>query len=94
MKLRLKRIEPLQAGFVCGLLYLFLSLVILVPIGLLSRLFNPNAFGVIFMVFLPIIYGICGFIGGLIMAAIYNLISKWIGGLEVETEEIKDFTEK
>jgi hypothetical protein len=36
--------------------------------------------------FMPVIYGVMGFIGGIIGAAIYNLIARWIGGIEVEVE--------
>lgn len=37
-------------------------------------------------VFMPIIYGAMGFLFGVIGAAIYNLIARWIGGIEVEVE--------
>jgi hypothetical protein len=33
--------------------------------------------------FLPIIYGVFGFLGGLIAAAVYNLVAKWTGGVEI-----------
>ena len=36
--------------------------------------------------FIPVIYGVMGFVFGIIMAAIYNLIAGWIGGTEVEVE--------
>jgi hypothetical protein len=39
-----------------------------------------------FGIFIPIIYGVMGFVFGIIMAAIYNLIAGWIGGIEVEVE--------
>jgi hypothetical protein len=39
-----------------------------------------------FGIFMPIIYGVMGFVFGIIMAAIYNLIARWIGGFEVEVE--------
>ena len=38
---------------------------------------------------LPIIYGILGFIGGIIFSAVYNLVSNWIGGIKVELKKIK-----
>jgi hypothetical protein len=46
----------------------------------------PAAFGLgaIFIVLLPILYGVMGFIGGIIAALIYNLVAKWIGGIEVD----------
>jgi hypothetical protein len=35
---------------------------------------------------LPIFYGAMGFILGVIGAFIYNLIARWVGGIEVEVE--------
>ena len=39
-----------------------------------------------FGIFMPVFYGIFGFVFGIISAAIYNLIARWIGGVEVEVE--------
>ncbi len=39
-----------------------------------------------FGIFMPVIYGVMGFIGGIIGAAIYNLTARWIGGIGVEVE--------
>jgi len=44
-------------------------------------------FGVGSIIFLPIFYGIIGFIGGLITAWIYNLVARFAGGLEIELED-------
>lgn len=47
----------------------------------------PAAFlGVGAIIFFPIVYGIFGFIGGLIYALLYNLAAGLIGGLELEFE--------
>lgn len=35
---------------------------------------------------MPIIYAVFGFLFGIIGAAIYNLIARWLGGIEVEVE--------
>jgi len=40
--------------------------------------------GFAFVIILPIIYGILGFIGGLIVAALYNLFASWFGGIEMK----------
>ncbi len=37
-------------------------------------------------VFMPVIYGVIGFALGIIGAAVYNFIARWIGGIEVEVE--------
>jgi hypothetical protein len=43
-------------------------------------------FGAGMTLMLPIFYGILGFLQGVIGAAIYNLVARWIGGIEVEVE--------
>lgn len=52
-----------------------------VPQGLLAGL---GAFAIIVA---PIVYGIGGFIGGVIGAAIYNVVAKWVGGIELDLEQ-------
>ena len=37
-------------------------------------------------VFVPILYGIVGFVAGAPAAWSYNLIAGWVGGMEVEVE--------
>ena len=44
-------------------------------------------FGVLGLIALPIIYGIIGFVSGAIIAFLYNLIARWIGGIEMEFEK-------
>lgn len=36
--------------------------------------------------FAPVLYAIVGFIFGIIGAVIYNVVAKWVGGIEVEVE--------
>ncbi|RYD15128.1 MAG: hypothetical protein EOP90_09280 [Lysobacteraceae bacterium] len=38
------------------------------------------------VIFFPIMYGIFGFIAGVIGAAIYNLVARYVGGLELDVE--------
>jgi hypothetical protein len=101
MKKRLAHVSPLQLGITLGLIYAIISLVIIVPIFLLISLIGvtgaarpggaalPAIFSGIFLLFLPIIYGVLGFIGGVIMAFVYNLTAKWTGGIEFTTEEVQ-----
>jgi len=42
--------------------------------------------GVVVAILLPFFYGAVGVIGGAIGALLYNLVSKWVGGFEVEVE--------
>jgi hypothetical protein len=43
-------------------------------------------FGVFFALFMPILYGVIGFITGAIGALLYNLFSRLVGGFELEIE--------
>lgn len=94
MILKLRKINVLKLAFFFALLYALLSVLILVPITLIGSLITgEGAVGLGILILFPIMYGIGGFIGGLIMGGFYNLTSKWIGGLEFEFEKIEKFTE-
>jgi hypothetical protein len=38
------------------------------------------------VIIFPIFYGICGFLGGLLSAWLFNLAAGFVGGLEIETQ--------
>jgi hypothetical protein len=44
------------------------------------------ALGTGFALFMPVLYAVMGFVFGVIGAFIYNVIAKWVGGIEVEVE--------
>jgi hypothetical protein len=101
MKRTVKRIAPLQAGKMMGVLYACMGLIFL-PIFMLAAAAGAFAqhaqgaqaapaaavAGIMFGmgIFMPVIYGVMGFIFGVIGGAIYNLVARWIGGIEVEVE--------
>ena len=95
MKKQLTRIAPLKAGIVLAILYGLLSLVV-VPFLLLGLTFSQvggkpqptDLVGFGFVLLLPVLYGIAGFIFGMLGAAIYNLVAKWTGGLEFEVRDL------
>jgi hypothetical protein len=43
-------------------------------------------FGVGAVIFLPVFYGVLGFLGGLLMGGLYNVVSKLTGGIELTLE--------
>ena len=43
-------------------------------------------FGIGAVVFLPLFYGIAGFVAGVIGALFYNLVARFAGGLEITVE--------
>jgi hypothetical protein len=95
----IRRFGVFSVGKVMGMVYALIGLIAGAIFALIS-LFGaavgaslaedaggalPGAiFGVGAIIFLPILYGLIGFIGGLIVAAIYNLVAGITGGVEVE----------
>jgi hypothetical protein len=76
--------------FTFGLLFALLEGCLLAVAGALgpSRAFSGILFGtgILFIVVMPVIYGVVGAIGGLIFAVVYNVWAAMIGGLELELE--------
>ncbi len=99
---RVKKFDVLSVAKISGLCYGALGL-LFVPFFLLIGMIAsaagsqagsglPAGFGAIFgvgmAVMMPIIYAVMGFIMGALMAFIYNLISGWVGGIEVELQPV------
>jgi hypothetical protein len=92
-KRRIKSISPLQLGKMLAILYGFMGL-IFIPFFLImsfvaSLMPAPQcsgmmAFGIGFTLFMPVISAAFGFIFGALTAWIYNVVAKWVGGIEVE----------
>ncbi len=96
----LKKVGVFSCGKVLGVLYALLGLLIGTIVSIVSMVGaaiggaggeSPEAFlgilfGVAAIVATPLLYGGMGFIGGLIGAALYNLVSGFVGGLEVELQ--------
>jgi hypothetical protein len=82
-----KSVDPVQMGKLMGIFQLIVSVVIFVPFFLLAAMFGKDTgMGVAFILTIPIIYGLAGFIGGIIAAFVYNVCAKIVGGIEVEVE--------
>ncbi|TWT34069.1 hypothetical protein KOR34_39050 [Posidoniimonas corsicana] len=85
----LKHIDPLQAGKVLGALYLLLGLVV-VPFFILASVVSGDAtqigLGIGMAIIMLLMYGVGGFIGGLLMAFLYNVVAKISGGMRFDFE--------
>lgn len=72
------------AGLMIGAVFFLLSLL---GVGASSNGQNVTplvGLGVSAIVFAPIIYGVVGFVGGLIHAFVYNIVAGMSGGIQVE----------
>jgi len=90
----LKSVAPASAFKVGVVIYGFVGLILgafCTLIAVAGVQFAPHSrmpflgrVGVFAIILCPIIYGIIGGIGAMIGAAIYNLASGWVGGLELD----------
>ncbi len=95
----LKRIDPLSLGTVFGVLHAIMGVIgglFFSAFALLGMAVDqPDGPGQIFLllfgvgaiVFLPVFYGVMGFITGAISAVVYNFVAGYVGGVELEFEE-------
>lgn len=94
-----RRVRPLSLGKILGAMYVIFGLIaglIISAVSVLGFAIGSVAapdelgnmagllFGVGAVVFIPLVYGTLGFIGGLIAALVYNLIAGVVGGIEIE----------
>jgi hypothetical protein len=96
-RLHIRKIDPLSAGKVLGLIQAFIGLVaglflsLIAVFGIVAGGGEGVAAGVITglgaVVILPLMYGVMGFLAGVIGALIYNVVAAMAGGIELETEE-------
>jgi hypothetical protein len=94
---RIKRVDPMSLGKFTGVLCAVMGLVFGALFALSSLVgmagFGGSRggligliFGVGAIVFLPILYGIFGFIGGLIQGFVYNIAAGMMGGIDITVE--------
>lgn len=97
--MELRRIGPLSAGkvlgamgFIMGLLVgLFTIIVSMATSAFFGDFFEDSSmlssiFGIGSLLVMPFIYGIIGFLQGLIGAWLYNLIAQFLGGIRLELQ--------
>ena len=86
---RVKSFGVFQTAKVMAIIYFFLIAIFMIPFGLIMNATGaPTAFpgGTIFFFIAPFLYAALIFVFSAIGCLIYNLISKWTGGIEVEIE--------
>jgi len=90
-----RRLSPLSFAKVSGIVYAILGLIAGVMFALFSHdggrgssgaVFNA-VFGVGALIFMPIGYGVLGFVFSLILAVLYNVVARFVGGIEIQTDQ-------
>jgi cell division protein FtsX len=96
----IRRVGPLSFAKITGVLYAIMGLVFGAAISVAtvvggmfgaaeeqgSDAFSSMLFGAAAVVALPIFYGVLGFVMALIGAALYNVIARFVGGIEMDVE--------
>jgi len=89
---RIKKFGIYQTAKVAAVIYFFLGLVIVVPMFLFMSAIKEVTdtslpfFGGAMMFLIPFFYALIGFIFTAIGCAIYNVVARWTGGIEIEVE--------
>jgi len=89
MKKQITRISILQSSKVAAALYAFIGFIYTL-IGIPMIIFGSKQLqlmGIIYL-FMPVLMAVFGWIFFVIAAAIYNVVSKWLGGFEVEVANV------
>ena len=91
---KIKRLGILSFGKILGFIFTFFGFVLGLTVTLLSvlgmTLGGPetlqmmSSYGFAAVIILPIFYGLIGFVGGIVFAALFNLATGWLGGLEID----------
>jgi hypothetical protein len=92
---KIRSVGVLSVAKIMGAMYALIGLIVM-PIFLLVGVMgsmaggSDNPFGAIGAfavgILAPVLYGGMGFVGGAIMAFLYNLMAKWLGGIEVQVQ--------
>jgi hypothetical protein len=90
----IRRIEPMSAAKIAAVLYALMGFLLGLFFALIGSMagglgqmpipFAAGGFAAIILV--PIVYACIGFIMTLIMAALYNLVAGWVGGVEIQAD--------
>ncbi len=99
--LNLRKIDVVKLGILSAIFYFILGLFVVLVYGAIGAAFVSRwrppiiALGAVLIVFIPIFYGIIGFVAGLVGGLLLNLSLSVIKGLPIyfddeKTEQIKE----
>lgn len=79
----IKVIGVLSVAKISGVIAALVGLVFGIPFAVVAYFTGP-AWQLVAAVALPLLYGAVGFVGGALYAWLYNVVSGWVGGIEVD----------
>ena len=85
-----KRIGPVSVGKISGIIGVVFGVIAGLILALFSTALGGSFLGgnwFIQLIGLTLIYAVGGFVGGVIYAALYNLVAGWVGGVQIELDD-------
>lgn len=94
----IRRFDVISVGKIAGIIAAAFGLIFALLFLLFGGMFGAIAqaqgggalpfagMGLLAVVVMPVMYGIFGFVGGVVQAAIYNVAAGFVGGIRIETE--------
>ncbi|TWH75785.1 hypothetical protein LX59_01295 [Azomonas agilis] len=92
MKQQVTRLSPHQNGKVFAILMANTALVVFVPMLLIASMFAPeeNTPHPLMVFLIPILYLVMGYIAVAAACVLYNIMCRFIGGVEFESNAVSD----
>lgn len=89
MKKQIVRISILQSSKIATILYFLMGL-IYVLIGIPMIIFGNDQLRIMGIIYcaMPFLLAAFGFVFFVIFAGVYNLVAKWVGGMEFEVIDV------
>ncbi len=85
------RIEPGQFALIMGATYALVGIVFAIMMFMFASMIPMAGMGSmgrgLTVIFIPVIYGVLGYVSGFIGAAIYNLVAGTVGGIKVTVSD-------
>ncbi len=90
----ISRIEPAQLALITGIIYGVLGIIVfclmflsvsMIPMPMMGGW--SRMAGGIWMLVMPVLYAVFGYLSGFIGALVYNLVAKAVGGIKVTVSD-------
>jgi hypothetical protein len=91
MKIQIINVSVGQSAKVFAVLYTVMSLPIFLVMAAFGML-GGAGIALVALVLGPVIYGVLAFLGAGLGAWLYNVVAKFVGGLEYSTKEVSEAT--
>jgi len=92
---RIRRVSVMKTATVVAVMYTIIVAIFIIPFALLTVAVAPSdsaggtVVGIlVFGLFAALIYGVFGWIFTAIACAVYNLAAGWVGGIEVQVDQV------